>query len=113
MPALTDPKRRALGKGLESLLPSRPAAPATVPAITAVAEPTGKPLEIPLDQIERNPFQTRTRFDEAQLTELTQSISSSGVGQPIVVSPLTSPSGHVKDQLITIDPRRPVRRTPV
>ena len=88
MPALTDPKRRALGKGLESLLPSRPA-PATVTAITAVAEPTGRPLEIPLDHIERNPFQTRTRFDEAQLTELTQSIAASGVVQPIVVRPLS------------------------
>jgi ParB family chromosome partitioning protein len=97
MPAATDPKRRALGKGLESLLPSRPAAPATVPAITAVAEPTGKPLEIPLDQIERNPFQTRTRFDEAQLTELTQSIAASGVVQPIVVRPLS----EGKYQLIT------------
>jgi ParB family transcriptional regulator, chromosome partitioning protein len=89
MPTLTDPKRRALGKGLESLLPSRPAPAATVPVITAVAEPTGKPLEIPLDQIERNPFQTRTRFDEAQLAELTQSIAASGVVQPIVVRPLS------------------------
>jgi ParB family transcriptional regulator, chromosome partitioning protein len=88
MPTLTDPKRRALGKGLESLLPSRPA-PATVPVIAAVAEPTGKPLEIPLDHIERNPFQTRTRFDEAQLAELTQSIAASGVVQPIVVRPVS------------------------
>jgi ParB family chromosome partitioning protein len=88
MVAVTDPKRRALGKGLESLLPSRPT-PATVPVITAVAEPTGRPLEIPLDHIERNPFQTRTRFDEAQLTELTQSIAASGVVQPIVVRPLS------------------------
>src|SRR5947209_8308103 len=101
MPALTDPKRRALGKGLESLLPSRPAAPTTLPAIAAVAEPTGKPLEIPLDQIERNPFQTRTRFDEAQLTELTQSIAASGVVQPIIVRPLSSPNGEAKYQLIT------------
>jgi ParB family chromosome partitioning protein len=96
MSAAIDPKRRALGKGLESLLPSRPA-PATVPAITAVAEPTGRPLEIPLDHIERNPFQTRTRFDEAQLTELTQSIAASGVVQPIVVRPLS----EGKYQLIT------------
>jgi ParB family chromosome partitioning protein len=97
MPAVTDPKRRALGKGLESLLPSRLSTPATVPTITAVAEPTGKPLEIPLDHIERNPFQTRTRFDEAQLTELTQSIAASGVVQPIVVRPLSAG----KYQLIT------------
>src|SRR3984885_12087968 len=90
MAAITDPKRRALGKGLESLLSSRPAtAPAPVPVKTAVAEPTGKPLEIPLDHIERNPFQTRTRFDEAQLTELTQSIAASGIVQPIVVRPLS------------------------
>jgi ParB family chromosome partitioning protein len=100
MPTVTDPKRRALGKGLESLLPSRPA-PATVPVITAIAEPTGKPLEIPLDHIERNPFQTRTRFDEAQLMELTQSIAASGVVQPIVVRQLHPPNGQVKYQLIT------------
>jgi len=100
MPPAIDPKRRALGKGLESLLPSRPS-PTTVPAITAVAESTGKPLEIPLDHIERNPFQTRTRFDEAQLNELAQSIAASGVVQPIVVRPLSPPDGQVKYQLIT------------
>jgi ParB family chromosome partitioning protein len=96
MTVATDPKRRALGKGLESLLPSRPA-PATVPVITAAAEPTGRPLEIPLDHIERNPYQTRTRFDEAQLIELAQSIAASGVVQPIVVRPLRDG----KYQLIT------------
>jgi ParB family chromosome partitioning protein len=66
-----------------------------------VAEPTGKPLDIPLDQIERNPFQTRTRFDEAQLTELAQSIAASGVVQPIVVRPLSHEQGQAKYQLIT------------
>jgi ParB family transcriptional regulator, chromosome partitioning protein len=88
MPTAThDPKRRALGKGLESLLPSRPA---IVPQIAAThVESTGKPLEIPLDQIDRNPFQTRTRFDEAQLDELAQSIIANGVVQPIVVRPLS------------------------
>lgn len=89
MPTATaDPKRRALGKGLESLLPQRPiniAASAATPA-----ESTGKPLEISLDQIDRNPYQTRTRFDEALLTELAQSIAASGVVQPIVVRPLTA-----------------------
>jgi ParB family transcriptional regulator, chromosome partitioning protein len=92
MPTIThDPKRRALGKGLESLLPSRNPAPAPASASAPVtqAESTGKPLEIALDQIERNPFQTRTHFDEAQLTELAASIAASGVVQPIVVRPLT------------------------
>jgi ParB family chromosome partitioning protein len=96
MTTATDPKRRALGKGLESLLPSRPM-PVAVPTITAVAEPAGRPLDIPLDHIERNPYQTRTRFDEAQLTELAQSIAASGVVQPIVVRQLS----EGKYQLIT------------
>jgi ParB family chromosome partitioning protein len=100
MPTAIDPKRRALGKGLESLLPSRPA-PATVPVIMATAEPTGRPLEIPLDHIERNPYQTRTRFDEAQLAELTQSIAASGVVQPIVVRPLSHIDRQARYQLIT------------
>ena len=82
----SDPKRRALGKGLESLLPARPSAAVT---ISASAEPsTGKPLEIAVDQIERNPFQTRTQFDEAKLAELTASVAASGVVQPIVVRSL-------------------------
>jgi ParB family transcriptional regulator, chromosome partitioning protein len=89
MPTATaDPKRRALGKGLESLLPQRPAAPASPPP-PPVAESTGKPLEIPLDQIDRNPFQTRSHFDEAKLSELAQSIAASGVVQPVVVRPLS------------------------
>jgi ParB family transcriptional regulator, chromosome partitioning protein len=89
MPTATaDPKRRALGKGLESLLPQRPVASAPPPP-SPVAEPTGKPLEIPLDLIDRNPFQTRSHFDEAKLSELAQSIAASGVVQPIVVRPLS------------------------
>lgn len=88
--AANDPKRRALGRGLESLLPSRPAAappPVISPAAPLPSEMglDGKPLELSLDLIERNPFQTRTHFDEAKLAELASSIAASGVVQPIVV----------------------------
>jgi ParB family chromosome partitioning protein len=79
-------KPRALGKGLESLLPSKPAAASAPIALSAAAaEPTGKPLEIAVELIDRNPFQTRTNFDEVKLTELAISITASGVVQPIVV----------------------------
>ena len=83
-----DTKRRpALGKGIESLLGPRPqsAPQGSTVAIAASAEPAGKPLEIPLDRIDRNPNQTRTNFDEAKLAELAQSIAATGVVQPIVV----------------------------
>jgi ParB family transcriptional regulator, chromosome partitioning protein len=83
-----DPKRRALGRGLESLLPSRPA-----PAIQAVAEePTGQPLEIPLGKIDANPFQPRNHFDPDKLMELAESIKATGVVQPITVRPM--PNGR-------------------
>ena len=78
-------KRSALGKGLESLLPSRPAVVPTIAAVAVEVPSTGKPLEIALDLIDRNPYQTRTHFDDAKLDELALSIKASGVVQPIVV----------------------------
>lgn len=90
-----DPKRRALGRGLEALLPSRQTAPAPTPA-PAAQTPSGKPLEVDVTAIVRNPFQTRTRFDEDALNELAQSVAATGVVQPIVVRAL--PGG--KYQLI-------------
>jgi ParB family chromosome partitioning protein len=89
MPTATpDSKRRALGKGLESLLPSRPVTIAAVAEPPAAPASEGQPLEIALDKIERNPWQTRTRFDEVQLNELAQSITATGVVQPILVRPI-------------------------
>jgi ParB family chromosome partitioning protein len=85
--SVTHGKRAALGKGIESLLGPRQPAPAPV-VLAAVAEVTGKPLEIAVDMIERNPHQTRTAFDEEKLAELTKSIAASGVVQPIVVKEL-------------------------
>lgn len=82
-------KRKALGKGLESLLP-RVNAVAEDHAAKPAAE--GTPREIPLGEIDRNPFQTRTRFEEAALTELAASITATGVVQPILVRPL--PNGR-------------------
>ena len=79
------PKPRALGRGLESLLPSRPAPISLSATEESNDESTGRPLEIPIDLIDRNPFQTRTHFDEAKLAELALSITSTGVIQPIVV----------------------------
>ena len=101
MTTTTDTKRRALGKGLEALLPNRahpqplpphnlpPHSPAKIDGDSAArSASTGTPLEIPVDQIDRNPYQTRTQFDEAALSELATSIAATGVVQPILVRPL-------------------------
>jgi ParB family transcriptional regulator, chromosome partitioning protein len=78
----TDSKRRALGKGLDSLLPR-------VQADSPVEAEGGKPREIPLDLIDQNPFQTRSQVNQEQLSELAASIAANGVVQPILVRPLS------------------------
>jgi ParB family transcriptional regulator, chromosome partitioning protein len=78
-----DPKRRALGKGLDSLLPR-----AQAPAAPATESEGGRPREISLDLIDRNPFQTRTTVNQEQLAELAASIAANGVVQPVLVRPL-------------------------
>ena len=84
-----DSKRRALGKGIESLLPGRPAAAGeTDDAPRPVADASGKPREFPVELIDRNPYQTRTNFDADKLAELAASIKASGVVQPILVRPM-------------------------
>ena len=79
-----DQKRRALGTGLDSLLPRITAAP------TAIENEGGKPLEIPIEQIDRNPFQTRSQMNDEQLSELAASITANGVVQPVLVRPLAN-----------------------
>jgi ParB family chromosome partitioning protein len=79
-----DTKRRALGKGLDSLLP-RIAQPA--PPIAGHEAEGGKPREIAVDMIDRNPFQTRTHLNEEELQELAASIVANGVVQPVLVRP--------------------------
>lgn len=82
-------KRKALGRGLDSLLPSRPAAtPIAMPA----AQAAGNPQEVLIDSIDANPYQTRRRINETALDELAESIRASGVVQPVVLRP--GPNGR-------------------
>lgn len=76
-------KRRALGRGLETLLPAARAATVAAPVVVA-----GEDLrEIPLEDIDRNQYQTRGRIKEESLNELAASIRASGVMQPVLVRP--------------------------
>lgn len=46
-----------------------------------------KVVKVPITQIFANPYQPRKTFDEAALTELSESIAQYGVLQPLLVSP--------------------------
>jgi ParB family chromosome partitioning protein len=72
-------KQRGLGRGLGALLASTPD-----DTSTAIAEHETL-LDIPIDQIHVNPNQPRKLFDSNALQELTASIKTSGVIQPVVV----------------------------
>ena len=86
-----EPQRKALGKGLSALLPSRQTtaahtspAPTPEPALPPPPPQTGL-MEIPIDSIDPNPLQPRTIFESEALAELAQSIRANGVIQPLVV----------------------------
>lgn len=81
--------RKALGRGLEALLPGAGnAPPAPVPALTDAAPTT--PTEVPVAAIRANPDQPRKHFDPEALSALAESIQRHGLLQPIVVRRATS-----------------------
>ena len=75
-------KRKVLGRGIETLLPSRqPSAPPTQQPVLR-----GEVIhQLAVELIDRNPYQTRTHVDEGGLEELADSIKATGVLQPITV----------------------------
>lgn len=75
-----DTPRRALGKGLSALLPTRaPSPPLPEPV------PDDTPSSAPIDSIDPNPLQPRRVFLPERLGELAQSIRTHGIIQPLVV----------------------------
>ena len=72
--------RKALGKGLSSLLPVRPV---NIPSQERYRD---APINsLPVEAIEPNPLQPRSVFDAARLAELSQSIRANGIIQPLIV----------------------------
>src|SRR5438045_98007 len=79
-------KKRALGRGLDSLIPAaRQVAPVVREVVREVAAPGESVREIPVAEIEPSPYQPRRHNDQEKLQELAESITVSGVMQPIVV----------------------------
>lgn len=75
-------KRRALGRGLEALIPSTGFAGEV--AVGATREHQ-QALRVPTREVRSNPLQPRTRFPQAELEELAASIRQHGILQPLLV----------------------------
>lgn len=85
--------REALNRGLQALIrPTGAPAPATPGNAAAGGEAAGEPTLVPVNLIKASPYQPRQVFDEARLAELTDSIGSLGLVQPLVVRRLED--GH-------------------
>lgn len=80
-------KRKALGRGLGALL-AEADSPAARREVEEEIEKVVNFQFIPVDQIETNPYQPRTHFDEDALNELASSIKVQGIIQPITVRKL-------------------------
>lgn len=83
---------RRLGRGLDALFNPGTAAAAS-PAPTESTVPDTSLREIPVSRIAPNPFQPRRNFDAAELRELQESLSTSGLLQPISVRPVKHDRG--------------------
>ncbi len=70
------PRKAGLGRGLEALIPAEP-----------IEGIESELLQLPVDEIQANPDQPRSRFDDTALDELSASIREVGILQPIVVTP--------------------------
>ena len=70
-------KKRGLGRGLDALF--------STPNLTQQCTPMSEMAEVAISEIEPNPLQPRTAFDDESLQELASSIAQLGVIQPITL----------------------------
>ncbi|MDP6686698.1 MAG: ParB/RepB/Spo0J family partition protein [Acidobacteriota bacterium] len=82
-------ERKALGRGLEALLPQSPVAAVPPPGIVVTEkmeqEPTGGLTEVGIDRVRPNPRQPRESFNEEALASMAASLRDRGMLQPLVV----------------------------
>jgi ParB family transcriptional regulator, chromosome partitioning protein len=93
-------KKKALGRGLSALLSDSDddKLEVDIPVSSPTSSrPAGGIAEIPIEEIEVNPFQPRSHFDQESLLELAESIRVHGIIQPITVRRLA----HNQYQLIS------------
>lgn len=90
-------KRRALGRGLDSLLPGAPARPAQAPAAPPPLPQPAPRVETAarIEELHPSEGQPRHVFDDEKLEELAQSIRELGVLEPILVRKRAAGGFHI------------------
>ncbi len=84
-------KRQALGRGLSALLENAASAPESKPIEKgSIGNVAGSIALLRISQIEANPWQPRSNFNEDALEELAASIAELGIIQPITVRKLSA-----------------------
>lgn len=76
-------RRGGLGRGLDSLIPTRPEEAAGVASSPSEGSAL---LQLSIDDISPNPYQPRTHMDRQRLEELADSIRLHGLVQPLLVA---------------------------
>jgi ParB family chromosome partitioning protein len=76
--------RKALGRGLEALIPKKDE-PSSIETEEFAAGADSSAREVHVDRIRSNRLQPRLRFDEPALHELANSIRENGILQPLLV----------------------------
>ncbi len=83
---MSDKKKNVLGRGLSALLEGNDTTDTTRQKDTdRLNIQAGAVINVPLEQVEVNPFQPRTSFEAEGLNDLADSIKVHGVIQPITV----------------------------
>jgi|SRR5690349_4294599 len=81
--------RKALGRGLEALIPGASSVGSSAIATVDPRTEAGGLQEVAIGEIAPNPYQPRTRFDDEAIRELAASIRANGVLQPVILRKAT------------------------
>jgi ParB family chromosome partitioning protein len=93
---MSPPKRRGLGRGLDALLTPQAKAPVQAGEKNSIESTPkdGDLRKISIDKLSPGKYQPRKDMSDAALEELSLSIQSQGIIQPIVVRPLDDDKGE-------------------
>ncbi len=101
-------KRKGLGRGLDALLAGANHGNDPVEVIRAATEVAADPKliedgilkELPVEYMQRGKYQPRRDMGQEALEELSKSIKSQGVMQPIIVRPIGQKEGHTQYEIV-------------